>query len=90
MRDSTPSCSNPKSTCRPTRAFDEFVKPCTGDDEHSSVGEVASQVSEQLPRRRIRQVHVVEQNDHRPFSRDVAQQDRESFPDTHWQHIGTP
>jgi hypothetical protein len=51
--------------------FDEFLKPGTNDNEHSSVREVAGQVSEQLPRRRIRQVHVVEQNDRRPFSSDV-------------------
>jgi hypothetical protein len=74
----------------PDGAFHEFAKPSTGDDEHPSVGEVASQVSEQLPRRRIRQVQVIDQNDHRPFSGDVAKQDCEGLPDTPWQHVGAP
>ena len=35
-------------------------------------------------------MQVVEQNDHRSFSGDVAEQDCEGLPDTPWQHVGAP
>jgi hypothetical protein len=55
----------------------EIGRPRGGEDEHRAVRKPAGDVVERLPRRRIRVVDVVEDDDHRAVGTEVVEQLRQ-------------
>ena len=52
----------------------QFRRPGGQDEEDPGAGQVAGEVAECLPGRAVGQVHVVEDDDHRPVGRQPGQQ----------------